>query len=93
MAELIQALIFGSLIGGVYALMATGLTLTFGVMRIVNMAQGAFLILSAYLCYSLWAHFGIDPILGAFLVTVPMACSASCCTSWSSSASSGSITG
>ena len=38
--------------------MATGLTLTFGVMKIVNMAQGAFLIVSAYLCYALWQHFG-----------------------------------
>jgi branched-chain amino acid transport system permease protein len=73
MLQLTQTLIFGVLIGGVYALMATGLTLTFGVMKIVNMAQGAFLILSAYLCYSLWSHFGIDPILAAFLVTVPMA--------------------
>ena len=72
MTELAQALIFGGLVGGVYALMATGLTLTFGVMRIVNMAQGAFLILSAYLCYSLWSHFGIDPIAGAFIVTAPL---------------------
>jgi branched-chain amino acid transport system permease protein len=64
--------VFGVLAGGVYALMATGLTLTFGVMRIVNMAQGAFLILSAYLTYSLWLHFGIDPILAAFLVALPM---------------------
>jgi branched-chain amino acid transport system permease protein len=72
MTQLTQTLIFGALVGGVYALMATGLTLTFGVMRIVNMAQGAFLILSAYLCYSLWSHFGIDPIAGAFIVTVPL---------------------
>jgi branched-chain amino acid transport system permease protein len=72
MTQLAQTLIFGALVGGVYALMATGLTLTFGVMRIVNMAQGAFLIMSAYLCYSLWSHFGIDPIAGAFIVTVPM---------------------
>lgn len=72
MAELVQTLVFGVLVGGVYALMSTGLTLTFGVMRIVNMAQGAFLILSAYLDYSLWQHFGIDPILAAFLVAVPM---------------------
>jgi branched-chain amino acid transport system permease protein len=73
MTGLMQALIFGCLIGGVYALMATGVSLTFGVMKIVNMAQGAFLILSAYLCYTLWLHLGLDPILGAFLVTVPMA--------------------
>jgi branched-chain amino acid transport system permease protein len=72
MTQLAQTLIFGALVGGVYALMATGLTLTFGVMRIVNMAQGAFLILSAYLCYSLWSHFGIDPIAGAFIVTLPL---------------------
>jgi branched-chain amino acid transport system permease protein len=72
MTQLGQTLIFGALVGGVYALMATGLTLTFGVMRIVNMAQGAFLILSAYLCYSLWSHFGIDPIAGAFIVTLPL---------------------
>ena len=72
MTQLAQTLIFGALVGGVYALMATGLTLTFGVMKIVNMAQGAFLILSAYLCYSLWSHFGIDPIIGAFLITVPL---------------------
>ena len=72
MTELAQALIFGTLVGGVYSLMATGLTLTFGVMRIVNMAQGAFLVLSAYLCYTLWSHFGIDPIAGAFLITAPL---------------------
>ena len=73
MTELGQALTFGVLAGSVYALMATGLTLTFGVMRIVNMAQGAFLVLSAYLCYALWAHPGIDPLLGAFIVTLPLA--------------------
>lgn len=73
MVELAQTLVFGVLVGGVYSLMATGLTLTFGVMRIVNMAQGAFLVLSAYLCYGLWSRFGIDPILASFLVTVPLA--------------------
>ena len=73
MLQLVQTLVFGVLIGGVYSLMATGLTLTFGVMRIVNMAQGAFLVLSAYLCYGLWSRFGIDPILASFLVTVPLA--------------------
>ena len=72
MTELIQALIFGALIGGVYALMSTGLTLAFGVMKVVNMAQGAFLIASSYFCYALWQHFGIDPILAAFIVMVPM---------------------
>src|ERR1700749_5305191 len=73
MTELLPVLIFAVLTGGVYALMATGLTLTFGVMKIVNMAQGALLILSAYLCWTLWAHLGIDPLLGSLIVTVPLA--------------------
>jgi branched-chain amino acid transport system permease protein len=73
MQQLAQTVVFGLLAGSVYALMATGLTLTFGVMKIVNMAQGAFLILSAYLCYGLWSRFGIDPLLGALIVTVPLA--------------------
>jgi len=73
MIALAQAIIFGILIGGVYALTATGLTLTFGVMKIVNMAQGAFLIVSTYLCYALWQDFGLDPILAAFVVMFPMA--------------------
>ena len=73
MTELLQAVIFGVLTGGVYALMATGLSLTFGVMKIVNLAQGAFLILSAYLCWTLWSRLGIDPLLGSLIVTVPLA--------------------
>lgn len=67
MSLLLQTLIFGTLVGGVYALMATGLTLVFGVMRIVNIAHASFLILSAYLTYTLWEQFGIDPLIGAFL--------------------------
>jgi branched-chain amino acid transport system permease protein len=73
MSTLVQTLIFGILTGGVYALLSSGLTLVFGVMKIVNLAQGAFLILSAYLNYTLWSHFGIDPLLGAFLVAPVMA--------------------
>jgi branched-chain amino acid transport system permease protein len=73
MSTLVQTLIFGILTGGVYALLSSGLTLVFGVMKIVNLAQGAFLILSAYLNYTLWSRFGIDPLLGAFLVAPFMA--------------------
>lgn len=72
MTEFLQALIFGGLVGSVYALMSTGLTLAFGVMKIVNMAQGAFLVTSTYLCFALWQHFGIDPLVAALVVTVPM---------------------
>ena len=71
MAQLIQALVLGLLIGGVYALMASGLTLIFGVMRIINIAQGAFLIVVATFTWWLWRETGIDPIL-ASVVTTPL---------------------
>jgi branched-chain amino acid transport system permease protein len=67
----IQALIIGVLTGGVYALMATGQTLIFGVMNVVNVAQGAMVILGAYLSYSLFQSFGIDPFLSVAL-TAPL---------------------
>jgi branched-chain amino acid transport system permease protein len=69
-AALIYALVDGVLIGSVYALMATGLTLIFGVMDIINVAQGIFVILGAYLSYALSAHFGIDLFVG-LLITIP----------------------
>lgn len=71
MTELVQAVILGLLIGGVYALMASGLTLIFGVMNIINVAQGAFLILVAMFTWWLWRHTGVDPIL-ASVVTTPL---------------------
>jgi len=71
MAQLVQALVLGLLIGGVYALMASGLALIFGVMRIVNISQGAFLILVAMFTWWLWRATGIDPIL-ASVVTTPL---------------------
>jgi branched-chain amino acid transport system permease protein len=71
MAQLAQALVLGLLIGGVYALMASGLTLIFGVMRIINISQGAFLILVAMFTWWLWRATGVDPIL-ASVVTTPL---------------------
>ena len=70
MTEFIQTLILGLLIGGVYALLASGLTLIFGVMRVINIAHGAILILAAFLTYSLWTATGLDP-LAAILITTP----------------------
>lgn len=70
MTELVQTLILGLLIGGVYALMASGLTLIFGVMDIINVAHGAFLILAAFLTYTLWSWIGLDP-LASIVITTP----------------------
>ncbi len=67
---MVHALIDGVLTGSVYALMATGLTLIFGVMEIINVAQGIFVILGAYLSYYLQLHFGIDLFAG-LLITIP----------------------
>src|SRR4051794_25589824 len=65
----IQACILGLLAGGVYALMASGLTLAFGVMRVINVAQGAMIVLGAYLSYSLFSHLHIDPFVSVVLLT------------------------
>src|SRR5215216_5231770 len=70
MTELVQAIILGLLIGGVYALLASGLTLIFGVMNVINVAHGAFLIVAAFLTYSIWNGTGLDPLL-AIAITTP----------------------
>ena len=69
--ELAKAVVDGVLTGGVYALMAAGLTLIFGVMQIINIAQGVMVILGAYLSYTLQVHAGIDPFVG-LLITIPV---------------------
>lgn len=68
---LIQTIILGLLVGGVYALMSSGLTLIFGVMRVINVAHGAFLILAAYSTYWLFQLTGLDPIISIAL-TAPL---------------------
>lgn len=69
-SALIHAILDGILTGSVYALMATGLTLIFGVMNIINIAQGILVILGAYLSYTLSVHFGIDLFAG-LVITIP----------------------
>ena len=64
----VQACILGVLTGGVYALMASGLTLVFGVMHVINVAQGALVILSAYLSYVLFKDLHVDPFLSVLIV-------------------------
>jgi branched-chain amino acid transport system permease protein len=68
--EIYQAVADGILVGGVYALMAVGLTLIFGVLDIINIAQGVLVILGAYLSYQLTVSLHLDLFLG-LLITVP----------------------
>ncbi len=68
--QILEAIVDGILGGGVYALMAAGLTLIFGVLDIINIAQGILVVLGAYLSYVLSVHLHIDLFVG-LLVTVP----------------------
>jgi len=67
----VEAAMLGVLTGGVYALMASGLTLIFGVMRIINVGHGALVVLGAYLSFVLFQRWHVDPFLG-LVVTMPV---------------------
>jgi ABC-type branched-subunit amino acid transport system permease subunit len=71
MAGIVEAALTGLLTGAVYALMASGLTLIFGVMDIINVGQGAFVILGAYLSYVLSQYLHIDLFVG-LLISMPL---------------------
>ena len=72
LTTLLQYLITGLLIGGVYALMSVGLALIFGIMKVVNFAQGEFMMLGMFLTYFLYVYVGLHPLLGALLTLPPM---------------------
>jgi branched-chain amino acid transport system permease protein len=78
MSELIlQSLYSGMLVGGVYALIALGLTLAFGTMRIINLAHGELVLLAAYIGYTVESRFGVNPLLALPLAMLLVcACSA-----------------
>jgi branched-chain amino acid transport system permease protein len=66
-----QAVVNGLLIGGIYALVSIGVTLIFGVVKIVNFAQGEFVMLGMYISFFLATQFGIDPI-ASLVVSMPV---------------------
>jgi branched-chain amino acid transport system permease protein len=68
---LLQAAVSGILLGGVYGLVASGLTLIFGVLRIINFAHGAVMMLAMYASYWLFVLYGVDPYASA-LITAPL---------------------
>ena len=74
----LQALFSGLLVGSVYALVALGIAITFGAMRIINLAHGELVLLAAYSAYVIEARAGLDPYLAVplALVVVAIVCTA-----------------
>jgi branched-chain amino acid transport system permease protein len=67
-----QLLISGLLAGGIYALMAVGLTLTFGVLKIANFSHGEFVMVGMYMTYFLYQSLGLSPYVSTIIVAVLM---------------------
>ena len=71
MVIFLQSIISGVLVGGVYALIGVGLTIIFGVMRVINFAHGELMMLGMYATWLQFAKFGVDPFL-SILLTAPL---------------------
>ena len=69
--EWVNTIVQGVLTGGLYAMFAAGLSLIFGVMRLVNIAHGDFIVLAAYLALVVTETMGLDPLV-SLIVVVPM---------------------
>jgi branched-chain amino acid transport system permease protein len=70
---LVQAIVGGLLLGAVYALFSSGLTLVWGMMNIVNFAHGDFVMLGMYVAFVVYSLFGAGPLLGAPLAMLVLA--------------------
>jgi branched-chain amino acid transport system permease protein len=68
MTIFLQSLLSGLLVGGVYALIGIGLTIIFGVMRVINFAQGDLLMLGMYASWWIFTRMGIDPYVSLLMV-------------------------
>jgi branched-chain amino acid transport system permease protein len=70
MTTYVQAAVSGVMVGGLYAVMALGLSLTWGLLKVINLAHLALILVSAYVTYELTTSTGVDPLL-AMLILVP----------------------
>ena len=71
--EWANVILQGVLVGGLYAMFAAGLSLIFGVMRLVNIAHGDLIVLAAYVALVVTQGLGLDPLISLLLVTPIMA--------------------
>jgi len=71
LGDITTPLVMGILLGGLYALIALGLSLVFGVMRLINLAHGDFVILGSYLAYALMTFLGMDPVI-SLVICIPV---------------------
>src|SRR5258706_15018241 len=71
--EWANTIVQGVLIGGLYAMFAAGLSLIFGVMRLVNIAHGDFIVLAAFMAFVAAAPLGLHPIAATVILASPIA--------------------
>ena len=69
--DLANPLVMGILLGGLYTLIALGLSLVFGVMKLINVAHGDLVIMSGYFAYALLTAFSIDPMI-SMIISIPI---------------------
>ena len=67
-SQILQILSTGLIIGGIYAVIAVGLNLIYGTMRLLNIAHGELIMLGAYTTYWLYTLFGVSPLISMLLV-------------------------
>ena len=71
--NVIQVIVSGILIGGVYSLVSVGLTLIFGVLNVINFAHGSYVMLAMFVAYFAWAQAGLDPLAAIPVAAVALA--------------------
>ncbi len=69
--DIFTPIIMGMLLGGLYALIAMGLSMVFGVMRLINLAHGDLVILGSYISFALMTFLGMDPII-SLVICIPV---------------------
>ena len=74
MTLFLEALVEGLLLGGIYAVVAVGMTLIMGVMEIINLAHGALMVVAMYIVYALYISLGLNPYIGMFVAVPALFC-------------------